>query len=157
MRSWSRSSLYLSVALVAIGFLVIFFGWNGAAEKDFIQGQFPYLLSGGLVGMGLILCGLTLAAMQSFRRDILTLQDKIEELLEARPVAGAPPGAGGAASLAAVPDTDDVVVATGSTYHRPSCRTIQGRAGLEMLSAEDAAASDLSACRVCQPAASAAS
>lgn len=150
MRTWSRPSLYLSVFLVAVGFAVIFFAWNGAASRDFIQGQFPYLLSGGLVGIGFIMCGLTLAAMQSFRRDILTMQDRIEELLGGR-AASAVVG-GGSPSLTAVPDGADVVVATNTTFHRPDCRTIQGRPNLELLSPDDAAARDLSACRVCQPA-----
>ena len=77
MHTWAKSSLYLSVALIVVGFLLIYLAWNGAAEKDFIQGQFPYLLSGGLGGLGLILCGLTLVATQSFRRDVLSLQDHV--------------------------------------------------------------------------------
>ena len=145
MRTWAKSSLYLSVALIVVGFLLIYLAWNGAAEKDFIQGQFPYLLSGGLTGLGLILCGLTLVATQSFRRDLLNLQDKIEELLsQQQPRAGA--------TLTAVPG-DAAFVTNGATYHLPSCRTVQGRSGLEFVSAEDAAARELTACRVCRPAA----
>ena len=148
MRSWAKSSLYLSVALIAVGFLLIYFAWNGAAEKDFIQGQFPYLLSGGLTGLGLILCGLTLVATQSFRRDILTLQDRIEDLLSHLPAAP------GAASLSAVPDAGSgAFVVSGDTYHLASCRTVRGRSGLELATAEDAAERDLTPCRVCRPAA----
>ena len=146
MRTWAKSSLYLAIGLVVIGFLLIFLAWNGAAEKDFIQGQFPYLLSGGLTGVGLILCGLTLAATQSFRRDILSLQDRIEELLESRPAA-----APAAPALTAVPTDDDVFVTTGTTYHRTSCRTVQGRAGLDLVTARDIEARELTACRVCRP------
>lgn len=149
MRTWAKSSLYLSVGLIAVGFLLIFLAWNGAAEKDFIQGQFPYLLSGGLTGMGLILCGLTLVATQSFRRDILTLQDRIEELLQQ----GAATSTTTAPLLTAVPDADGAFVTAGRTYHVPSCRTIQGRAGLDLISADEVARRDLTACRVCRPAA----
>lgn len=155
MRTWAKSSLYLSVGLIVVGFLLIYFAWNGASEKDFIQGQFPYLLSGGLTGLGLILCGLTLVATQSFRRDVLSLQDRIEELLLQLPPTSA---AAGAPRLAAVPDADatdgsGAFVTTGSTYHLPSCRTVRGRAGLDLVTAEDAAARELTACRVCRPAA----
>lgn len=149
MRTWAKSSLYLSVGLIAVGFLLIFLAWNGAAEKDFIQGQFPYLLSGGLSGMGLILCGLTLVATQSFRRDILTLQDRIEDLLQQ---GGTATGAT-APHLIAVPDAGQSFVTAGRTYHLPSCRTIQGRSGLDLVDADDVAARDLTACRVCRPAA----
>lgn len=152
MRSWAKSSLYLSVALIAVGFLLIFFAWNGAAEKDFIQGQFPYLLSGGLAGIGLILCGLTLVATQSFRRDILTLQDKIEELLlHQAPLASAT----ALPTLTAVPTPADTFVTNGATFHLPTCRTVSGRPGLELVSADDAKARELTPCRVCRPAAAA--
>jgi hypothetical protein len=148
VRTWAKSSLYLSVALIAFGFLLIYFAWNGAAEKDFIQGQFPYLLSGGFGGLGLILCGLTLVATQSFRRDVLSLQDRIEELLRQRASSSSGP------TLTAVPDVEEgVFVTTGETYHLTSCRTVRGRSGLDLVSAEDVAARDLTACRVCRPAA----
>ena len=151
MRTWAKSSLYLSVALIAVGFLLIYLAWNGAAEKDFIQGQFPYLLSGGLTGLGLILCGLTLVATQSFRRDVLSLQDRIEELL--LQMQGSSPSGSGVA-LSAVPDVEDgVFVASGQTYHLATCRTVRGRSGLDLVAAEDVAARDLTACRVCRPAA----
>ena len=150
MRTWSKSSLYLSVALIAVGFLLIYFAWDGAAEKDFIQGQFPYLLSGGLTGMGLILCGLTLVTTQSFRRDILTLQDRIEELLQQQSSTTA---ATTVPLLTAVPDAGGQFVTAGRTYHVPSCRTVRDRPGLELVSAEDAAARELTPCRVCRPAA----
>jgi hypothetical protein len=147
VRSWAKSSLYLSVALIAVGFLLLYFAWNGAAEKDFIQGQFPYLLSGGLGGLGLILCGLTLVVTQSFRRDMLSLQDKLDDLLAQQGGASA----SSPATLTALPT--DGFVTNGTTYHVPSCRTVQGRGGLELVSAEDAAARELAPCRVCRPAA----
>lgn len=150
MRSWAKSSLYLSVGLVAAGFLLIFLAWNGAAGKDFIQGQFPYLLSGGLAGTGLILCGLALAVIQSFRRDILSLQDRLEELLDR----GAPgPSVAAAPTLTAVPTDTEVFVTNGSMYHRATCRTVQGRPGLDLITPAEAAGRELTACRVCQPAA----
>ena len=149
VRTWAKSSLYLAVILVVVGFGLIFLGWNGAAEKDFIQGQFPYLLSGGLSGVGFILCGLTLAATQSFRRDILTLQDRLEDLLGGGAVAShAGPST---PTLTSVPTDEDLFVATASTYHLPSCRTVQGRGGLDLVTADDVAARELSACRVCNP------
>ena len=152
MRTWAKSSLYLSVALIVVGFLLIYLAWNGAAEKDFIQGQFPYLLSGGLGGLGLILCGLTLVTTQSFRRDVLSLQDRIEELLLQQQGASPTLAGGGGATLAAVPDVEDgVFVAVGETYHQASCRTVRGRSGLELVNGEDVEGRGLTACRVCRP------
>lgn len=149
MRTWSRSSLYVAVGLAALGFLLMFLSWNGAAEKDFVQGQFPYLLSGGLPGVALVMCGIAVAVTQSLRRDILTLQDRLEELLSS----GASPRGVQAPMLAALPDVEGAFVATASTYHRPTCRTVQGRSGFDLVTEEEAEGRGLARCRVCQPAA----
>ncbi len=89
--------------------------------------------------------------LQSFRRDVLSLQDRLEELL----FQGGPGAHGGVAAptLTAVPTDADLFVTNGTTYHRPSCRTVQGRPGLDLVTADDVAARELTACRVCQPAA----
>jgi hypothetical protein len=151
VRTRPKSSVYLAVGLVTVGFFLIYLAWNGASEKDFVQGQFPYLLSGGLPGIGLILCGLTLAATQGQRRDLLALQDRLDELIAQ--LGSRAPAATSPAMLTAVPDDTDVFVTTGTTYHRPSCRTVQGRSGLELVAVDDVEGRGLSACRVCSPAA----
>ena len=48
---WSRLGGQLGVGLCALGFLLVFLGWNGAASVDRIQSQFPYLISGGIAGL----------------------------------------------------------------------------------------------------------
>jgi hypothetical protein len=78
---------------------------------------------------------------------MLSLQDKLEELLAQQGGASA----SSPATLTALPT--DGFVTNGATYHLPSCRTVQGRSGLELVSAEDAAARELTPCRVCRPAA----
>ena len=66
MRKWATSSpVSAGVALVVAGFIALFLAWNGAAGKDFVEGQLPYLISGGLVGLGLIASGLTVVNVQS--------------------------------------------------------------------------------------------
>ena len=148
MRTWSKSSLYVAVGLAVFGFVLMFLAWNGAAEKDFVQGQLPYLYSGGLPGLALVMCGIAVAVTQSLRRDILNLQDRLEDLLSS----GAPTAAAGAV-LTALPDAGGAFVATASAYHRPSCRTVQGRSGFDLVTEDEASGRGLSACRVCQPAA----
>ena len=152
MRTTARWVLYLTVGLIAVGFLLIFLAWNGAAGKDFIQGQFPYLLSGGLAGIGLILCGLALAAMQAHRRDMLAIADRLDQLIEVVEHSRVA-GSATTPTLTAVPEGDDVFVTNGTTYHRSSCRVVAGRPGLDLISAGDVASLDLTACRVCRPAA----
>ena len=72
------------VGLVVLGFIALFLAWNGAADKDYVQGQIPYLISGGLVGVGLIGAGLTVVNVQARRADQDAMLDRIERLLEER-------------------------------------------------------------------------
>jgi hypothetical protein len=63
------TATYVGIALCVVGFALIAISWNFAAEIDFIQGQFPYFLSGGLTGIGLILVGVTIMVIETLRRD----------------------------------------------------------------------------------------
>jgi hypothetical protein len=91
MRKWVTSSpVAAGVVLVAAGFIALFLAWNNAAERDFVEGQFPYLISGGMVGLGLIGCGLTVVNVQARRADQDAMLDRIERLLEARDESAAP-------------------------------------------------------------------
>ena len=88
MRKWaSASPVSVGVLLVVAGFIVLFLAWNGAAGKDYVQGQFPYLLSGGLVGIALVGAGLTVINVQARRADQAELLSRLAELLEARDAA----------------------------------------------------------------------
>lgn len=82
MQLGSKGSIYVAVGIVALGFLVIFLGWNGAAEKDFVSGQIPYVISGGLAGISLVAVGLVVALAEARRRDTARLSAKLDRLLE---------------------------------------------------------------------------
>lgn len=85
MRKWPRSSpVSVGVLLVVVGFIAIFLAWNGAAGKDFVQGQLPYVLSGGIVGLALVGCGLTVINVQARRADQAELLNRLETMLETR-------------------------------------------------------------------------
>jgi hypothetical protein len=79
------------LALVVAGFIALFLAWNGAAGKDFVEGQLPYLMSGGLVGIGLIGTGLTVVNIQARRADQAELINRLEEILEVRQAEAARP------------------------------------------------------------------
>jgi hypothetical protein len=92
MRKWaSGSPVTAGVALVVAGFVALFLAWNGAAGKDYVEGQLPYLISGGLVGIGLIGAGLTVVNVQARRADQAELLAKLETLLLTREAEQAPP------------------------------------------------------------------
>lgn len=82
MRFDSKTTIYVAVGIVAVGFVVIFLGWNGAAERDFVEGQLPYVISGGLTGLGIVAIGVAVAVVEARRRDTAELVAKIDRLLE---------------------------------------------------------------------------
>ncbi len=93
MRKWATSSpVAVGVALVVAGFVALFLAWNGAADKDYVEGQLPYLISGGLVGVSLVGAGLTVINVQARRADQVELLHRLEQLLEGRPEDAAAPG-----------------------------------------------------------------
>lgn len=74
---------WIGLALAGAGFVVLFLAWDGASELDYIQGQFPYLISGGLTGLGLIAVGAGLLVIQALRRDAAMRLEQLERLAAA--------------------------------------------------------------------------
>lgn len=111
MRGPAKIASYIGVGMVVMGFLLIFFAWNFAADLDVIQRQFPYMLSGGVGGLGLIITGVAILAIQTQRqitaeraRDMASLQAEADMLLLAvSPAAAAELEAAVAAATAPPP------------------------------------------------------
>ncbi len=145
MKGWSKGTTYVAVAMMAGGFLLLVLGWNGAANLDYVQGQVPYLISGGMAGAALIVGGLVLAVIQELRRSTLAVTEKLEELTELLVQGGA---AGGPT---AVPSDGSMVVAGRTSFHKSGCHLIDGRTDLQVMSATDASSRGLAPCRICEP------
>jgi hypothetical protein len=77
---WSRLGGQLGVGLCALGFLLVFLGWNGAASVDRIPSQFPYLISGGVAGLCFVVLGVGMIVVQNQRADRAALQTTLREL-----------------------------------------------------------------------------
>src|SRR5687767_11067835 len=94
---WNQLGGQAGIALCLIGLFLIFLGWNGAASYDRVQSQFPYLISGGIAGLALVIMGAALMVVQSLRQDRAALIDAMSEM-QLRP--------DGASPSSLVPDTD---------------------------------------------------
>ena len=125
-----------------IGFVVIGFGWNGMAKVACPDCQLPYLLSAGATGIGLIIVGIGLLIASQIRDERMKLGEQLREV-------GATVGKSVAAT-AGPAGTEQVVVGK-STYHRPTCRLVEGKAEVELVSVDVARLRRLSPCRVCDP------
>ena len=64
MRGPAKLASYIAIGMILGGFALIALAWNGAAGIGYLQGQFPYLLSGGVAGLGLIGAGAGLLFVQ---------------------------------------------------------------------------------------------
>ena len=147
MNRWSKGTVQMAVAMVVVGFALMALGWNGAANFDTPQQQFPFLLSGTVPGLALVMAGLTLALVQEIRRATGAALAKLEQITEAL---GEVPS--GTASPTAVPTDGSAVVAGKTTYHLPTCSLVTGRNDLQTMSPTDAAERGLAPCRICEPA-----
>src|SRR3954468_5369448 len=130
-RTWARLGGQLGLGLIAAGLIFIGLAWNGAAGVDFVSGQIPYLLSGGALGLGLIILGVGLIVGQNSRRDRSLVEAQLRDLNTA--VARLTAAIGGMGSLnggtqgSASRSSGEHVVIGRSSFHRPACQLVQGK------------------------------
>jgi hypothetical protein len=77
---WNDLGSKLGTGLCGAGVLLVFLGWNGAASVDRVEAQFPYLISGGIAGLSLVVIGMGLIVVQNQRADRAMLQQSLREL-----------------------------------------------------------------------------
>ncbi len=80
MRGSARLATYLGRVMMALGFLLMVVAWDGAAELDRVPGQFPYLLSGAIPGLALIVVGTGLEYVQMTRELTATRARQMAQL-----------------------------------------------------------------------------
>lgn len=134
----------LATLVMLGGVIAIFAGWNGAAGLLDLRAQFPYLISGGVLGLAFVVIGASLMVVQSHREDRARLEAKLDQLIDAI-------GAGGLGGPRAPQDLTGLVVAGSASYHVPGCRLVDGREEVAYLTPEEARARYLAPCRVCSP------
>jgi hypothetical protein len=77
---WPKLGGLLGIAYCVVGFFLIFLGWNGAASNDDEPAQIPYVISGGIAGLGLVVLGGALIVAHSLRTDRVELRASIDDL-----------------------------------------------------------------------------
>ena len=149
--NWKKLGGQSGILLALVGFVLLFLGWNGAASFNFLPAQFPYLISGGLAGLALVILGAALLIVQNAREERAILLHALAEIREA--VERSAVGSNGAAPTALLTQAEEagLVVAGGSSFHRPSCRLVEGRGTLQTLTVQQAEAAGLEPCRSCDP------
>lgn len=156
LRLDERILMILGGVIAPLGLAVVILGWWGAANTPYVFEQLPYLISGGLLGVGLVFLGAffyfahwmtqlvkehrvqSLAVLEALQR----LQDQVAEQARPRPAAGA-------AFTNGTHDQEVTLVATerGTMAHRPDCIVVAGKTRLRPVSP----AAGVSACKLCEP------
>ncbi|HWC33595.1 MAG TPA: hypothetical protein VG650_02095 [Mycobacteriales bacterium] len=85
--SWLSPSSYVptyaGLLVAAIGFGLLALTWAKVAGRDNVAFQMPYIVSGGMTGLGLIIGGFVLVNIAAKRQDAAERSRQMEQLREA--------------------------------------------------------------------------
>lgn len=143
-----RLGRFLGLTFIGAGFVVFYFAWDGAASINFAQGQIPYLLSGGFLGLGLVITGATLLFLSTIRSERQLMTDRYDDMarLLSRNLSRLQISSNGSTT-----SSNAQVVVGATTYHLAECNILEGKDGLTTVTVEQAIAEGLERCRVCNP------
>ena len=156
---WSAVRPVLGWALAALGGLALLLGWYGVSGQALTAKQLPYLVSGGLTGIGLLILAGVFLATEDVRRQLGRL-DEVErkvdalyalfaaDIAEASPGSPASPAAGRSARR---PADATLALPAGTSYHRADCALVVNKDGAEPVDAATVQLRGLRPCRVCDP------
>jgi hypothetical protein len=152
--AWDVVQPWLGWICVGLGFLALILGWVGVSGETIVEKQLPFLLSGGLAGIALVVFGARLLLIQDLRRDsgrldrLETMVAQLHGALLSRsdaPRVHTSAVAAGSGTLMALP--------TGTSFHTASCPMLTGKERAEPVADRDIASRSLVACPLCEPAA----
>lgn len=155
--AWSTVRPALGWILAALGALALFLGWYGVSGESLTSKQLPYLVSGGLSGIALVVIASVLLATEDVRRQLSQVDelrrkvDDLYALFVEEIAATAPADAAVAGSGAAVSPATLLALPAGTSYHRADCALVTGKAAAAAVDARTVRARKLRPCRVCEP------
>lgn len=140
--------------IMPLGLVLVFMGWWGASHTPYDFEQVPYLISGGLFGLGLCLVGGFLFFGAWVARVAISTQrtaDQLALLAQQQGVGQGESDNGSSSVRVGVNATSEryVATATGSMLHRADCPIVATRDNLRDVPAKEQG--DLKPCQICQP------
>lgn len=151
---WSAVRPVLGWVIAALGALALFLGWYGVSGESLTAKQLPYLVSGGLTGIALVVVASALLATEDVRRQLSQVDElrrKVDDLYAlfveelATPVAATP------TTTSVAQTTGVVALPVGTSYHRSGCNLVTGKPGAVAVDAKAVRARKLRPCRICNP------
>ena len=138
--------------LMPLGIIAIMLGWYGVAHTKYQYDQLPYVVSGGLLGVGLVMLGgflyfgAWLAKVANDQRE--SARQMADTMLVLADLISRQPGTAAPTDTLADPGAVPVLAGSGSTVHRRDCALIAHRDDLRVITGRE---TDLATCRVCRP------
>ena len=145
-----RWLMVAGAVMMPLGVAFTLLGWYGAAHTTRLFEQVPYLVSGGILGLGLIVIGgacyfgYWVSRQVGNQREMLDTLVRIEERLSAGVAAAT--GNGDAGGSRAGPPL--YATKTGTMYHRADCPVVLNRPSSELRTVR-AGEKGLTPCRIC--------
>lgn len=158
---WQSVRPVLGYVLAGLGFLLLLVAYLGVSREVLVAKQIPYLVSGGLLGIGCVTLGSRLMLIEDLRRDSGRLDRLEQAITELRSVLLSSPDApvevtsrasrnGSSRSTEDLSD-DLLVLEGGETFHRFGCRMLANKTRVSPVTPTAARDEGLKACRLCQP------
>jgi hypothetical protein len=156
LRLEERILMVVGGVIAPLGLVIVLLGWWGAAHTPYVFEQLPYVISGGLLGVGLIFLGaffyfthwITQLVKEHRTQSAAVLQALERLQVQLAGLGDAPADPAAAAANGAHPDGPALVAtAQGTMAHRPDCVVVAGKPDLRRVAPDDG----LSACKLCEP------
>jgi len=136
--------------LMPLGLLAIGLGWYGTAHAKYEYDQFTYLISGGIMGLGLAFVGGFLYFGAWLARMVTDQRESQRQLVDSlNTIAGLLSQQSASAYSGSDVDGSELVFAgDGTTIHRRDCALISARTDLRRATGHEPGTTT---CRVCRP------
>jgi hypothetical protein len=159
---WDSIRPVLGYVLVGLGLLSILLAWYGVSGQALVAKQLPYIASGGLLGVALVVLGARFMLIDDLRRDskrldrLETMVNELHAALLARPDAPGRVARSGETAAAAERAGSNgsasyVVLAGGQSFHLTGCPMLEGKEQSSKIRASAAARRGLVPCPICEP------
>ena len=83
LRPLSPVPTYIGIAITLVGFVLIAVAWGAVAGETNVALQMPYLVSGAITGLALVMVGLTVISVAARRRDAVLREQQTALLADA--------------------------------------------------------------------------
>ncbi len=154
-RAFSERTLMVVGGVIApLGLLFVLLGWVGASRTPNLFEQIPYMISGGMFGLGLVFLGAFFYFAHWITELVKENRAQSADLLAAiERLRNEMSGSWSGALVGSSPSEHDggtpllVATARGSMVHRPECVVVAGKDDVHVVDH----IGSLTACRMCDP------